>query len=152
LPFTTPSRPLLPIPQLANYFSLPEKLTKRINLVYETYSKRSDALSAIREALPTDSTNIGLICSVDDTEVSLWRPFHGDRRIFHIKTQDMLKNVDCVIVNIDSDEAIKPEQEKTRSELQDSRYWIPSKPITITSKVQSGPNRWVVYRKTPSDS
>ena len=152
LPLTTPSRPLFPIPQLANYFSLPEKLTKRINLVYETYSKRSDALSAIREALPTDSTNIGLICSVDDTEVSLWRPFHGDRRIFHIKTQDMLKNVDCVIVNIDSDEAIKPEQEKTRSELQDSRYWIPSKPITITSKVQSGPNRWVVYRKTPSDS
>jgi hypothetical protein len=152
LPATTPSRPLLPIPQLASYLNLSEKLKNRIDLVYDTYKKRSDNLAEVREALPAKVKNIGIICSVDDTEASLWRPFHGNRRIFHILTPDMLKNVDCVIVNIDSDEAIKPQQEKIRSELQDSTYWIPSETIFITSKVQAGSNRWIIYRKKTADS
>jgi hypothetical protein len=146
LPFTTPSRPLLPIPQLANYFNVPEKLKQRINLVYETYSKRSDALSAIREALPTDSTNIGLVCSVDDTEVSLWRPFRARRHVTHVTDSDKLQNLDVVVVNTEA-LAESPVFKNIVHFLNENRDWSPSATFHITSKVQSGPNRWVVYRK-----
>jgi hypothetical protein len=148
LPLTTPSRPLLPIPQLANYFSLPEKLTKRIDLVYETYSKRSDALSAIREALPTDSTNIGLICSVDDTEVSLWKPFRGRRHVTHVTDSEKIESVDIVIINTDAlEKSNKPCLKYILQFLNENRDWSPSATFHITSKVQVGSQKWVAYQK-----
>jgi hypothetical protein len=148
LPITTPSRPLLPIPQLANSFNLPEKLKNRIILVYETYMKRSDALAELREVLPNHFKNIGLICSVDDTEVSLWRPFHENRRVIHIKTKDMLENVDCVIVNIDSNESKSLEQKETMMLLQSQNEWKAGDAIPITLKIQGGKQKWVIYNKT----
>ena len=146
LPITTPSRPLFPIPELADYFSLPEKIKQRINLVYETYSKRSDALSAIREALPTDSTNIGLICSVDDTEVSLWRPFHGKRHVTHATDSDKLQNLDVVVVNTEALEE-SPVFKDIVHFLNENRDWSPSAAFHITSKVQAGSQKWVLYHK-----
>jgi hypothetical protein len=144
-PITTPSRPLLPIPQLANYFSLPEKLTKRIDLVYKTYSKRSDALAELREFLPKHAKKIGLICSVDDTEVSFWKPFNGERRVYHIKTIDKMNDMDCVIVNMDSDEAKLKEQVQIIMQLKNSKNWKSSNLIPITLKIQGGQQYWIVY-------
>ena len=145
LPMTTPSRPLLPIPQVANSFNLPEKLKNRIDLVYETYSKRSDALAELREFLPKHAKKIGLICSVDDTEISLWKPFNGDRRVYHIKTIDKMNDMDCVIVNMDSDAAKSKEQVQTIIQLKNSKKWKASNLIPITLKIQGGQQYWVVY-------
>jgi hypothetical protein len=145
LPITTPSRPLLPISQIARILESPEQLKKRIHLVYETYSKRSDALAELREFLPKHAKKIGLICSVDDTEVSLWKPFSGDRRVYHIKTIDKMNNMDCVIVNMDSDEAKSKEQAQTIMQLENSKKWKASNLIPITLKIQRGQQYWVVY-------
>lgn len=146
LPVTTPSRPLLPIPQLANSFNLSEKLKNRIDLVYETYSKRSDGLSEIREALPTEATKIGLVCSVDDAEVSLWRPFHGRRHVTHLTDSDKLQSVDAVVVNT---EAIgeSPNFKHILQFLNENADWSPIATFHITSKVQAGSQKWVVYLK-----
>jgi hypothetical protein len=146
LPVTTPSRPLLPIPQLANSFNLSEKLKNRIDLVYETYSKRSDGLSEIREALPTEATKIGLVCSVDDAEVSLWRPFHGRRHVTHLTDSDKLQSVDAVVVNT---EAIgeSPNFKHILQFLNENADWSPIATFHITSKVQVGSQKWVVYHK-----
>jgi hypothetical protein len=114
-------------------------------LVYETYSKRSDALAELREFLPKHAKKIGLICSVDDTEVSLWKPFSGDRRVYHIKTIDKMSNMDCVIVNMDSDEAKSKEQAQTIMQLENSKKWKASNLIPITLKIQRGQQYWVVY-------
>lgn len=146
LPVTTPSRPLLPIPQLANSFNLSEKLKNRIDLVYETYSKRSDGLSEIREALPTEATKIGLVCSVDDAEVSLWRPFHGRRHVTHLTDSDKLQSVNAVVVNT---EAIgeSPNFKHILHFLNENADWSPIATFHITSKVQVGSQKWVVYHK-----
>lgn len=146
LPVTTPSRPLLPIPQLANSFNLSEKLKNRIILVYETYSKRSDGLSEIREALPTEATKIGLVCSVDDAEVSLWRPFHGRRHVTHLTDSDKLQSVNAVVVNT---EAIgeSPNFKHILHFLNENADWSPIATFHITSKVQVGSQKWVVYHK-----
>ena len=146
LPITTPSRPLLPIPQVANSFKLPEKLKNRINLVYETYRRRSDSLSEIREALPTNATNIGLICSVDDAEVSLWRPFQGKRRVTHVTNSDKLQSVDAVVVNSEILEE-SPNFKDILQILNENSGWLPSATFHVTSKVQSGSQKWVVYHK-----
>ena len=146
LPITTPSRPLLPIPQVANSFKLPETLKNRINLVYETYRRRSDSLSEIREALPTNATNIGLICSVDDAEVSLWRPFQGKRRVTHVTNSDKLQSVDAVVVNSEILEE-SPNFKDILQILNENSGWLPSATFHVTSKVQSGSQKWVVYHK-----
>jgi hypothetical protein len=146
LPITTPSRPLLPIPQVANSFNLPEKLKNRIDLVYGTYSKRSDGLSEIREALPTNATNIGLVCSVDDAEVSLWRPFQGKRHVTHVTNSDKLQSVDAVVVNTEIIEE-SPNFKDILQFLNENSAWLPSATFHITSKVQSGSQKWVVYHK-----
>ena len=146
LPITTPSRPLLPIPQVANSFNLPEKLKSRIDLVYGTYSKRSDVLSKIRDALPTNATNIGLVCSVDDAEVSLWRPFQGKRHVTHVTDSDKLQSVDAVVVNTEIIEE-SPNFKDIIQFLNEKSDWLPSATFHITSKVQSGSQKWVVYHK-----
>jgi hypothetical protein len=146
LPITTPSRPLLPIPQVANSFNLPEKLKNRIDLVYGTYSKRSDGLSEIREALPTNATNIGLVCLVDDAEVSLWRPFQGKRHVIHVTDSDKLKSVDAVVVNIEIIEE-SPNFKDILQFLNEKSAWSPSATFNISSKVQAGSQKWVVYHK-----
>lgn len=145
LPITTPSRPLLPISQIAKILKTPEQLKNRIHLVYETYSRRSDALAELREILPKHAKKIGIICSVDDTEVSLWKPFIGDRRVYHIKTVDKMNDMECVIINMDSDEAKSKEQVQIIMQLKNSKKWKASSLIPITLKIQGGQQYWVVY-------
>jgi len=145
LPITTPSRPLLPISQIAKILKTPEQLKNRIHLVYETYSRRSDALAELREILPKHAKKIGIICSVDDTEVSLWKPFISDRRVYHIKTIDKMNDMECVIINMDSDEAKSKEQVQIITQLKNSKKWKASSLIPITLKIQGGQQYWVVY-------
>ncbi len=145
LPITTPSRPLLPISQVAKILKTPEQLKNRIHLVYETYSRRSDALAELREILPKHAEKIGIICSVDDTEVSLWKPFISDRRVYHIKTIDKMNDMECVIINMDSDEAKSKEQVQIIMQLKNSKKWKASSLIPITLKIQGGQQYWVVY-------
>ena len=145
LPITTPSRPLLPISQVAKILKTPEQLKNRIHLVYETYSRRSDALAELREILPKHAKKIGIICSVDDTEVSLWKPFISDRRVYHIKTIDKMNDMECVIINMDSDEAKSKEQVQIIMQLKNSKKWKASSLIPITLKIQGGQQYWVVY-------
>ena len=149
LPTTTPSRPLLPISQLASYFKLPEKLKNRIDLVYETYSKRSDDLSEIREALPMDATKIGLVCSVNDTEVSLWRPFHSRRHVAYVTNSDKLQNLDVVVIKAMHIEE-SPNLKSILQFLNENPNWSLERTFQITSIIQAGPQKWILYNKNHS--
>jgi hypothetical protein len=66
----TPSRPLWPWRAV-----LPPG---RARTVYETYAKRSDALAAVRDALPPAARVIGVVANLDFPTSSLWR---GGRRV-----------------------------------------------------------------------
>jgi hypothetical protein len=146
LPIITPSRPLLPIPQLATVFKLPENLRQRIDIVYRTYSNRHDDLSKIREALPEDARNIGLVCSVNDTEISLWKPFNSQRRVSHLTNSDNLKNFDALLINT---AAIQQSSDLTKilRLLDEQPSLSRGQTFNITSVIQVGPQKWVLYHK-----
>jgi hypothetical protein len=55
--------------------------------VYTVYAERFDALAGVRDLLPPDTKVVGFIGTVDDCDISLWRPF-GTRRVEHFLLTD----------------------------------------------------------------
>jgi hypothetical protein len=83
----SPARPLWPAQTLLrNVNDQSSPLLQRAAGGYSIHRGRSDALRAIREAIPPDAPVIGFI-SLTNPETSLWRPF-GSRRVLHITHND----------------------------------------------------------------
>ncbi len=104
----TPPRPLFPA--TAAFRTLKahwpaSTLLNRAERVYSVYAKRGDALREIRQALPPNVNIVGMACSIDDPEVSLWRPFLT-RRVLHVvpgdKPRDIRqRGIDYIVLNGD---------------------------------------------------
>lgn len=148
IPLLTPSRPLVPVPALADLIFGAGPLKHRVQSVYSVYSQRSDNLASIREILPENAQRIGFLGSGDDVEVSLWRPFSGRRSVEHLTPeQGTLPAIDAIVV---SSYGLRrwPDEARHRltSQLLDTRR-IGS--VFVTSKVSVGPIEWTVYAPRP---
>jgi len=116
---------------------------QRMFNVYDTYSKRNDLLAPLREQLPADVREVGVIIRENDAEYSLWRPF-GHRKVIEIDG-DVLSRIsrpdrlEWVVVN---------ETEWTQHSPTPLPEWVAShggsvvKTASITSFVSDGPGIW----------
>jgi len=118
----TPSRPLLPITTVAHYLQkrYPNNLLiQRTEKVYSVYAHRADNLAILNKYIPANTRVIGFTATIDDTEISLWRPF-GTRRVEDVTNPQQLKTTDgspriLVISNYGLDEVFgKTEEEFVR--------------------------------------
>ena len=85
-----PDRPLWPAKTILSglHERYPDqRLIARALKVYTVYSQRNDPLAEVRALLPRDLKTVGFIGTVDDTDISLWRPF-GGRRVEHFLLTD----------------------------------------------------------------
>jgi hypothetical protein len=104
----TPPRPLFPAGAVFRTLKAhrhASTLLGRAERVYSVYAERGDALREIRQALPPNVKIVGMACSVDDPEVSLWRPFLT-RRVVHVVPGDKPKDIrqrgiDYIVLNGD---------------------------------------------------
>jgi hypothetical protein len=86
----SPDRPLWPAKTILSRLSAQhpdQPLLSRALNVYTVYSKRSDPLADVRALLPPDLKVVGFIGTVDDCDISLWRPY-GERRVEHFFLTD----------------------------------------------------------------
>jgi hypothetical protein len=87
-----PPRPLWPAQTLLGHITArhpQSKLATRAKLLYESYAVRWDLLAGVRDQLPSDATNVGLMTfiSASGMETSLWRPF-GHRRVLPMEPDE----------------------------------------------------------------
>lgn len=111
-----PGRPLWPAG--AFFSALSERrpqsgAVQKAALLYQSYSRRWDALAAVRAHVPPDVSNVGFISfvSASSIETSLWRPF-GHRRIWWLRptstgSEIESKTIRYIIVGTDGPEAQK---------------------------------------------
>lgn len=148
IPLLTPSRPLVPAAALADLIFGAGPLTNRVQNVYSVYSQRSDNLAAVREILPEHAQRIGFLGSGDDVEVSLWRPFSGQRSVAHLSPeQRALPSADAIVV---SSYGLRRWPDEARSRLINQLSGMRKVgSVFVISKVSEGPIEWTVYAPRP---
>jgi hypothetical protein len=90
-----PARPLWPARTvLSKVVALKPgwRFATRALTVYNVYSRRSDPLGHIREALPNNLKTVGFLADGDDLDISLWRPFFS-RKVEHILLRDDVADI-----------------------------------------------------------
>jgi hypothetical protein len=90
----SPARPLWPalaILKAADAEDSNSPALRRTWEVYKTYRLRPDVFAPIRDLLPDDAENVGLL-SGNTPEASLWKPF-GKRKVVHILPTDSLDSI-----------------------------------------------------------
>ena len=148
IPLLTPSRPLVPAAALAELSFGAGPLTQRIQRVYSVYNQRSDNLALVREILPKNAQRIGFLGSEDDVEVSLWRPFSGQRSVTHLSPeQRALPLVDAIVV---SSYGLRRWPDEASNRLSNQLLGMRKVgSVFVTSKVSVGPIEWTVYTPRP---
>jgi hypothetical protein len=141
----TPARPLWPagwffkkLDQSHPHMPLIERAAK----VYDVYSRRSDLFAEARAFLPSDAHVIGFCGEVDDTDLSLWKPF-GSRRLVQILPDDAVSpEIHWLLIKDSQSELLVP----------DSKTWLNEHKATvvadfrITEKVTEGERHWLMLR------
>lgn len=144
----TPSRPLLPLRSILSRLSESHphsaQLTRAKN-VYDVYANRHDILAPMRQLLPTDVTKVGFMAGIDDTELSLWRPY-GKRTVFQITNLQDIAHTEANWVVVKREIAEQSATEPLESWLHQNNYEIVSC-ATITSKIAAGPEQWCLVHK-----
>jgi hypothetical protein len=145
----TPGRPLWPAQTLLSKlvaWEPDEPLFKRALTVYSVYGVRSDPLANVRGLLPPGLKLIGFMGTLDDIDISLWRPF-GSRRVEHILLSDCperirRRHIQYAVageVNLTENHTTLAEwQRRTGAELVGSAI--------ATTTVSQGPRHWYVVR------
>lgn len=90
----SPQRPLWPASAVLGRLTAahPDSpILGRICKVYTVYGLRPDVFAPVTATLPPDASPLGL-CTFDEPEASLWRPF-GSRRVLHITKEDTAEQV-----------------------------------------------------------
>jgi hypothetical protein len=148
IPLLTPSRPLVPAAALAEMTFGAGPLANRVQNVYSVYSQRSDNLAAVREILPEHAQRMGFLGSGDDVEVSLWRPFSGQRSVAHLSPeQRALPSADAIVV---SSYGLRRWPDEARSRLINQLSGMRKVgSVFVISKVSEGPIEWTVYAPRP---
>jgi len=94
-----PPRPLWPAQTILNRLSAHyprSQLLTRAALLYQSYAVRWDLLAPVRDRLPPDAKDVGLMAFIDASpmETSLWRPF-GQRRIWPLQPDQSRGELDA---------------------------------------------------------
>jgi hypothetical protein len=90
----SPQRPLWPASTIlrALVAGHPDRpLLGHVYKIYSVYGSRADSFAPVVAVLPPDANPLGL-CTFDEPEAALWRPF-GSRRIVHIMRADTAADV-----------------------------------------------------------
>lgn len=105
-----PPRPLWPAQTLLSRLSAGHPHSYAITrgmLLYQSYAVRWDLLAPVRDHIPADATNVGLMTyiSASPMQTSLWRPF-GHRRIWPLKPthsrEDLaMKGIEYVVIALE---------------------------------------------------
>jgi hypothetical protein len=145
----TPGRPLWPartILSKALERKPDNRLLARALKVYTVYGERSDTLASVRALLPKGLSVVGFMGTLDDIDLSLWRPY-GSRRVEHILLSDSLEEIRqrhiqyAVVgsVNLAENHTTLAEwQKKTGAELIATTL--------ATQSVTQGPQPWYIVR------
>jgi hypothetical protein len=92
----TPPRPLWPaqtiLKQLAERRPA-SRLVNRALISYTVYRVRPDPLAAVRAQLPAEVKTIGYLGTVDDLDISLWKPYGSGRRVVHLYLKDSAEQI-----------------------------------------------------------
>ena len=145
----TPARPLWPAKTILHNALArhPEsRLLSRALTTYTTYATRSDPEARLRAALPADLKIVGFLGTVDDLDISFWRPF-GTRRVIHIFLPETAaeirqRNIQFAVV---SHLHLELEHESFAGWLERTRAEEVTN-IIATVSVQTGPQRWSLVR------
>jgi len=144
-----PGRPLWPAQTVLRklHERKPEqRLIERALRVYSVYGMRSDPMANVRALLPEDVKVVGFMGTIDDIDISLWRPL-GSRKVKHILLSDSGEDIRrqgiryAVVgeVNLAENKLTLAEwQVRTGAEL------VATAVATVT--VTQGPREWYVVR------
>ena len=149
IPLLTPSRPVLPVPELADALDFPANISRRIDTVYSVYANRADNLRPLREMLPADAQTIGLIATGDDIETSLWQPFGSERHVTHITPAEPWPNYvqAAVVSSLALSQRYRLDAQQFVSRIDALPDWQLTGTRVIVSKVQEGPVEWTVFTR-----
>ena len=83
--FLTPSRPLIPAPQilwLAEKAGVPNAALQRMRTAYDVYAARADPFAALTSELPRDVRILGLVTDGSEPTASFWKPYGSHRCVY----------------------------------------------------------------------
>jgi len=138
----TPARPLLPVSAMTRRAGLKGGALERVAKVYETYGRRADCLGEIRSYLPEGVHEVGFYQTGDDIEIALWKPY-GSRRVLAWESGER------PVWLVASSKAVGERLGQNIDEWLLSNGYRPVQRCLIVSKVQEGPQEWVVAEKIP---
>jgi len=122
------------------------RLIERALTVYRVYGMRSDPLANVRALLPQGLKVVGFMGTIDDVDISLWRPL-GSRKVKHILLSDSgeairQRGIRYAVLgqaNLEENKTTLAEwQARTGAEL------VATAVATVT--VTQGPREWYVLR------
>ena len=148
----SPSRPLWPYKTVTRYFQKQcsrSHLFQRAVTVYSVYSNRADNLAPLRKYIPEGTGVVGFTGTVDDAEVSLWRPF-GSRKVMNVSTPEWLEfNREQCRVIIASRTGIHDNFGKTAEEFCADYHGRILATEKLVVKVARGEEDWLVIQFDP---
>jgi hypothetical protein len=145
----TPARPLWPARTVLSKLAARkpnQRLLQRALEVYTVFGNRSDPLANVRALLPPGLKVVGFMGTVDDLDISFWRPY-GSRRVKHILLSDSPEQIRqrhiqyAVVGEVNLAEhhtTLADWQERTGAKL------LATAVATVT--VSQGPCHWYVVR------
>ena len=123
-----------------------QRLIERALRVYSVYGVRSDPMANVRALLPEGLKVVGFMGTIDDVDISLWRPL-GSRKVKHILLSDSgeeirQRGIRYAVVGeanlVENRTTLAEWQERTGAEL------VATAVATVT--VTQGPREWYVVR------
>lgn len=138
-----PNRPLLPSSLILNLPGLPTSMKTRMCDVYSTYSKRGELFAPFRGRIPATG-RVGFAGGPDHSSVSLFRPF-GTRQVVNLSPRTQ-NSVTWVLATRDG---LERRLGVTMNEWEQSSGFRKVEEREITSKVQTGVERWSLYQRIP---
>ena len=142
--FLNPNRPLLPTSLLIDLPGLPESVRSRMTQVYQTYSIRGEFLAPFREKIPAGEL-VGFAGGGDNSAYSLFKPF-GTRHITNLSP----RTVDSVQWILATRDGFERRLGMTLEQWEPASGFTKQYQETIVSRVATGPEDWLLYRKNPA--
>jgi hypothetical protein len=125
-----------------------QKLIQRMASVYSIYSHRHDVLAPLREALPANVREVGLIAGANDASYSLWRPV-GTRCVLdlHYKSEEFLAHPDRIEWIVVKDQDWPDLSPVPLGEWAGTSHFKIVLSTNIVELVSWGPERWTVLHR-----
>jgi len=144
----SPARPLFPTEVASSVLSrISPSQVMRVELIYEVYRERYDAMKEIRLLLPDTEKSVGFIQHGDSLEAPLWLPY-GSRRIVDISPDQSLDQLKAagihLVVTSDSGLSFKYNINIDKLTKEWSAVVVAKK--ELTTRATQGPENWYIVR------